>query len=208
MTAKIKWLVAILVVSLSANIFVAGIMLGKGFRDGPRVRGGDPVVDFNIKRFGKYLGKDERKKIRKILHDQRGELGGRFHEVKISKRRIKQLIAAKEVDREALLEALESHAALMQKMHEPMQRVMMEVIAELDFETRLKVAEDMFKRGGRRGMHGDGQSRFGGGPEGRRPPPRHDDDKGREEYPPRGPDSPPPEEGGPPLEEKEGGDGI
>jgi len=219
MTAKIKWLVAILVVSLTANIFVAGMMLGKGFRDGPRMRGGDPVVGFNIKRFGKYLSKDERKKIRKILHSQRGELGGRFREVKISERHIKQLIAAKEVDREALLAALKSHAALMQKMHEPMQRVMMEVIAELDFETRSKMAENMFKHGGRRGIHGNGHPPFGGGPEGRRSPPRHGDDpphhgddkgsndKGSGERPPRGHNSSSPESI-PPSEEKEDGDGI
>ena len=77
MTAKIKWLVAILVLSLAANVFVAGLMLGKGFRHDRPPRGEGPGVDFNIKRFGKYLDNEERQKVREILKGQHSELRGR-----------------------------------------------------------------------------------------------------------------------------------
>lgn len=187
MTARIKWIILLLVLSLAANVFFGGMMLGKGFRHGPPP-GREPGIEFTIKRFGKYLGEEERQKVREILGAQRGKLGERYRTIKKSEKNIKALIAAPSVDRNALLRALEAHAALIQKMHTPIQRVMMEVIAELDQETRAKVAEDMFKRRQRVGRRpGDRDRPYG--PEGRPKHPR-DDDRMRDN-PPHHPEGPP-----------------
>lgn len=190
MTGKIKWLVAILALSLAANVFVAGMMLGKEARRGPPPHGGKPGIDFNIKRFGKYLNEEERAKVRKILRSERRELGGRYRAVKTSERRIKDLIAAEQVDRSALLEALEAHAALMRELHGPMQRVMMEVIAELDHNTRSQLADEMFKRRPR--FDGERLRKFEG-PDGKRRPPRRSDHGG--DRPQDSPTEDEPEEG-------------
>lgn len=178
MTTKIKWLIGILVVSLGVNIFVAGIMLGKGAKSRPVMRGGDPGIEFNIRRFSRHLGDEDRAKVREILRSERSALGNRYRDIKAGERRIRDLLSEPTVNKAALAEALDKHGEMVENMHKPMRRVMIEVIADLDMETRQKMAKDMFKRGKRRGSKGDGPHGDGrrfGGPDGSRfkdrPPP-------------------------------------
>lgn len=152
-----KWLIPILGLSLAVNLFIGGIMLGKSFNDPPSRPGRGPRVDFDMQRFGQHLSQTERKKIRKIFRDERGALSDHYHSVKQSEEQIKKAISAPQVDRQALLKALKDHGALMQQLHAPMQRVMMEVVAELSQETRKKMAGDMFKGDLRRRMGSEGK---------------------------------------------------
>jgi len=152
MATKIKWLMVFLALSLAVNIFIGGVMLGKEFRPTPSRDHGRAAIGFNIKRFQAYLTKAEKRKIREILADQRQDLADHYHAIREGETLIKSLISAKEVDRAALLEALENHAALMRQIHAPLQRVIMEVMAELDQETRQKIAKDMFRRDHRRSV--------------------------------------------------------
>jgi len=140
-----KWLVPLLGLSLAVNVFIAGVMLGKKIQVPPPQPDRAPRVDFNLQRFSPHLSQAEHQKIRRILRSERGALAERYKSVRASEDRIKSLISAEQVDRQALLQALKAHGALMQQLHAPMQRVMMEVIAELSHETREKMAGDMFK---------------------------------------------------------------
>lgn len=157
MAKNSKWLVPILGLSLAVNLFVAGLMLGKSFNDTPHRPERKPRVDFDMQRFGPHLNQNERKKVRNILRDEREALSERYQSVKQSEEQIKSLISARQVDRQALLQALKDHGALMQQLHAPMQKVMMEVVAELSQETRQKMAGDMFKRDFRRRMDNEGK---------------------------------------------------
>ena len=161
MASNMKWLIPVLAISLATNVFVAGMVLGKKIHHPvPSRPHGEPGIDFNFKLVGQYLSKDERQKVRKVMKDQRGGLSERYRLMKDSEQHVKNLISAEEVDRGALLTALEKHSELMQHMHEPMQRAMMEVIAELGQESRKKIAADMFKRKYLRRMRdGDYRSR-------------------------------------------------
>jgi len=161
MASNMKWLIPVLAISLATNVFIAGMVLGKNIHHPvPSRPHGEPGIDFNFKLVGQYLSKDERQKVRKVMKDQRGGLSERYRLMKDSEQHVKNLISAEEVDRVALFAALEKHSELMQQMHEPMQRAMMEVIAELGQETREKIAADMFKRKYLRRMRdGDYRSR-------------------------------------------------
>jgi len=159
MAKNSKWLVPTLGLSLAVNLFVAGLMLGKSFNDAPPRPEGRPRIDFDMQRFGQHLNQNERRKIRNILKEERGALSERYQSVRQSEEQIKSLISAPQVDRQALLQALKDHGILMQQLHAPMQRVMMEVVAELSQETRQKMAGDMFKSDFRRRM-GDEGKRF------------------------------------------------
>jgi len=146
MATQGKWLVPALALSLAVNVFIAGVVLGKRINPPRPSPGGVPAVDFNMKRFGQHLTRDERQKVRKVLRAQRGVMVERYQLVKESERRIKDLVSAPQVDREALMAAFEQHGALMQQMYSPMQQAMMEIVADLSHETRQKLADSMFKR--------------------------------------------------------------
>ncbi|MBL4791183.1 MAG: periplasmic heavy metal sensor [Kordiimonadaceae bacterium] len=183
MTGKMKWLIAAFVVSLGLNVFAAGITIGKSYRGHPppphpRAERLDPNVIFNVRRISKHLSTEDRSKMKQALQRQRLELRARYTAIQKSQKRIKDLLKSIIVDKVALEVALESHTSLVHDMRAPMNIVLLEVIADLDQETRVKMVEDFFKprpghfgkrrRGPRRGHDG-----FRPSPgEERRPPPR------------------------------------
>jgi len=181
MTVKIKWLIAAFVVSLGLNVFVAGITIGKNYLGHPtgshqRTQRIDPNVVFNVRRISQHLGEEDRLKMRKALQRQRMELRARYTAIQESQKRIKDLLKSIQVDKPALAAALESHTALVHDMRAPMNIVLLEVIAELDHETRVKMVDDFFKpqpgqfRKRRKGPRGEGDG-FRHPPQGERIPP-------------------------------------
>jgi uncharacterized membrane protein len=188
MTGKFKWLLIVLALSLTANIFVAGMMIGKEFRGHGAKRGGMPGVDFNVRRLEQNLADADRVKVREILHERKTDLRQHFTDMRRSERRIKELLAAAIVDKPALKQALEDHGGLMSDLRQPMQRIVLEVIAELDQPTRIRVLKDLFKHKKRRFMRGDkGFGRPDTAPGG--PPPHAEQRPSKEDLPPPPPSS-------------------
>lgn len=179
MTGKIKWLLGILGLSLLLNVFALGLFVGKGARTFVPDRGRmSPPAEFNFKRLERNLPLEQREKVRKLLREKGQDLRSGYHALREAELRIKEIVLSETVDRAALKAALEAHSEQARRLHDPMRWIMLETIAGLDFETRQKIVEDMFRgprqQRPRRGMppphrrpQGDG---FG-------PPPR-DGDRG------------------------------
>lgn len=176
MSSKMKWILGILGVSLALNVFALGLYIGKGARAilPHRERAAPPPPAFNFKRLERNLPKEERKKVRALLGEQRQDLRERHRKLRATEQEIKEIILADTVDMEALERALKEHSARAQEMHEPMRWVLLQMVAQLDVEARKKIVEDMF-RGGR-----DKRFRKGHPPphhrpsHDRRPPPQED----------------------------------
>ncbi len=146
MSGKVKLLLVLLAISLAGNVFFFGKTLGSKYH---KFRN-KPSMDFNLRGVGAHLTKEQKKQARDILHSRRSELISTFKNMKETEEQIKALIAAETVDTEALAELLENRATAMKTAHDPLKQLMLEFIPTLDFETRKKIAEVMFK-------HGDGK---------------------------------------------------
>lgn len=192
MTPKMKWMFVILALSVAGNLFAAGIWLGKEFGPGPgkRLRAGSPAehIEFNMRKLAEVLPEDKRRDLRQIFRDNHETMREHFATMRASEEQMKTLMLAETVDIPALEKAFESHHDMVVEFREPMKRVMTEIFATLDQETRKTLVETIWQ--GRRGSR-----RFGGrGP-------------GPGMGPPGGPGMPPPnmmppgEDGPPPPPE-------
>lgn len=189
MNGKFKWIVSLLAVSLLANIFAVGMFLGKEFKGERTRKGKPPSVEFNLRRLGEHLSEEDQLAVRGIIRAERGDLRQLFRQMKDSEDTIRSLLTDEIVDKDALKLAIEGHAGLMQGMRRPFERILIEIVAELDQEKRKAVAEELFMF--ERGKRGPGR-RFGPPPGGRGGPPPHEqpDDMRDFDLPP-----PPPERG-------------
>ena len=148
MTRKMKWIVAILGLSLTLNVFALGLFIGKGFRPPPPVykKMARPSLDFNLKHMERHLAPESRDKMRAILKKQHWELMKRYEDLNVLEKKIKALLIADTVDKKALKEALSAYAKQKQNLHWPRRKVMLEVIADMDLKARKKLAKDMFRK--------------------------------------------------------------
>lgn len=145
MLGKTKLLLVLLGLSLALNVFFVGSFIGK--KAGPEMRKfhGRPSVSFNMRRIGQYLTEEQKREMKDLLHSKRPVLNAGFREMKKTEAKIKALVAAETVDREALAALLDERLEKMTVVHEPLKMMMLEFIPSLDWETRKKVAEEMFK---------------------------------------------------------------
>lgn len=196
MTPKMKWMFVILALSVAGNLFAAGIWLGKEFGPGPgkRIRAGSPAehIEFNMRKLAEVLPDDKRKELRQIFRDNHETMREHFATMRESEEQMRTLLLAETVDIPVLEKALESHHDMMVEFRDPMKRVMIEIFATLDLETRKTLVENMWQ--GRKGSR-----RFGGRGPGMGPP---GGGRGGPGMPP--PDMMPPGEDGPPEPPEEG----
>lgn len=176
MNGKFKWIVLFLAVSLLANIFAVGMFIGKGFKEDRIRKGKPPSVEFNLRRLNEHLGEEDQQAVHSIIQAERGDLRKLFRKMKVSEDTIRSLLVAEIVDKEALKQAIKEHAGLMQGMRGPFERILIEIIADLDQEKRKLVAQElfMFERGGKRGPG----RRFGPPRDRQMGPPPHERPKG------------------------------
>lgn len=182
MSNRMKWLVGFLAVSVVLNIFVLGAFLGQRMIK-PEKRYYAPPIDFNLKRFGEHLTKEERRRVRSLIKSQRHALSDSYKALRETEKEIIQQITAADIDHAALEAALKDHGARVQKLHAPLQNVLLEMVGDLDHETRQKLGADMFKRRHKAGKkpnghrhknscEGDGRGKHRSQhPEGHPPPP-------------------------------------
>ena len=154
MTRNMKLILGILGVSLALNVFAMGLYIGKGFRHpSPHKMMMRPSLDFNLKKIERHLDPENRKKVKMLLKEQRHELMKRYRDLGALEKKIKATISAETVDKEALVAALAELAEQKQKLHSPRREVILQVIAELDLETRKVLAESMFRKRGWKKKH-------------------------------------------------------
>ena len=201
MAGNNKLIVGLLALSVAANLLAAGIWVGRELSPDRRERfAGPPRVDFSLRELGQYLTDEQRKQVRALLKDHRKVLAVNFMAMRDIEREIRALMVAETVDRDALIAALDKHQAAMDNLHLPVREILLDVVAQLDYETRKKLAENLYRRrlvmGGREGGHDDRRDRLffdvrppcpdddqcPAGP----PPPRPDDDDGPEDEPGEG----------------------
>lgn len=175
MTGKMKWLFSILGVSLILNVFALGLFVGKGARIAvptDRERMALPPADFNFKRLENNLPIDQREKVRRLIREKSRDLRKGYGALRETEQQIKKIVLAETVDQEALREALVKHSELSRGLHDPMRWIMLETIAGLDFETRKKLVNDMFRGPRTKRLRSGPPPHRRPHPEGRRPPPR------------------------------------
>ena len=154
MTRNMKLILAILGVSLMLNVFALGLYIGKGFRHpSPHKMMMRPSLDFNLKKIERHLDPESRKKVKVLLKKQHHELRKRYRDLGALEKEIKATISAETVDKEALVAALAELSEQKQKLHSPRREVILQVIAELDLETRKVLAESMFRKRGWKKKH-------------------------------------------------------
>lgn len=185
MAFKMNWMHGALAASLAANIFAGGYLLGKEIRpDRPpheRRMGGKEL--FSVRRLASYLPAEKQAELEVLMKGHRDGLRESFDAIRDSENKVRGILLSDVVDKNALRAALGELESRTRMMHGPLKAILLDIVADLDLETRQKLAEDMYKRrkwiverrfGGRDGM----------------PPPPHDGFDPEEE-PDDGPDEGP-----------------
>ncbi len=168
MLGKTKFLLILLGLSLALNVFFVGHYIG-GKTGMKKVRfDGKPSFAFNMRRIGSYLTDEQKVAVRELLHSKRPILNSGFRDMKKTEAQIKALVAAETVDKEALEALLDERLKKMAVVHEPLKMMMLEFIPSLDWETRKKISEEMFKFERRKKYR-----RHGPPPHERKHPPQH-----------------------------------
>ncbi|WP_417449080.1 periplasmic heavy metal sensor [Kordiimonas sp.] len=207
MAFKVNWIHGALAVSLAANIFAGGYLVGKEMRpDGQkREHRMNSRELFNMRHLMSYLPEDRREELKAMMRNHRKDLRAGFRGIRESEEKVRALLLADTVDKAALRGALDELEGKTRQLHGPLRAVLLDIVADLDLETRKQLAEDMYKRRQARmkrgperdpgGPFGDETGRvpppppggFGGeGPDGMRERP---DDDGRDGQPEREPDA-------------------
>lgn len=167
-------LYGLVALSLGANVFFAGMIVGQGPHKGdvrprpPRHEGG---LRFNVGQLDRLLSDEGREKARSLLFEQRRTLQDKVFEHSSIKREVRALLKADVVDIPALKAALDRHSELMSNLTAPVRTIILDVIAQEPLEVRQKVAEELFKRRRRPDRRRHRRLREGDLPP---PPPEHD----------------------------------
>jgi len=188
MAFKMNWVHGALAASLAANIFAGGYLLGKEIRpDRPPMEkrmGGKDL--FSMRRLASYLPAEKRAELEALMKGHRDGLRENFDAIRESEDKVRSILLSDVVDKTALREALGELENRTRMMHGPLKAILLDIVADLDLETRQKLAEDMYKR--RKWMV---ERRFGGRAGMPPPPPGGFDREGPEGGPPEGPDEGP-----------------
>jgi len=152
MNNKTKWILIVLGLSLVLNIFAIGIFIGQGAKMVFPQRHMAPPIDFNLKRLERSLSPEERVKVRTLLREKRHDIQQRYKALMVTEQKIKEIILSPVVDKNLLDRVLIEHGQKTQSIHEPMRRIVLETIADLDLEARQKIMQNLFRGFGDRRM--------------------------------------------------------
>lgn len=144
-----KWLLAVLVVSLSLNLFVGGFLIGDELQEHRRPPHGDgerPHADNDRMVFGFVdhlagaLPKDDRKEFMRVMETYRGELTAAATRVRQARKNVRSAIGADNFDRRALESALAQVSASMQDMQMVLHGALADAVSRLSPEARKALA--------------------------------------------------------------------
>ena len=148
MAFKVNWLHGVLAASLATNIFIGGYVLGKEIRPDrpPREHrmGGREL--FNMRHLAAYLPEEKRAELTALMKGHRADLRESFHDIRETEKKVRVLLLADTVDKVALRKALDELESKTRILHGPLKSILLDIVADLDLETRQKLSEDMYQR--------------------------------------------------------------
>jgi uncharacterized membrane protein len=134
-----RWMKLLLVVSLTANLAVAGLYLGHRLK-GPR----DPE-DRRVSWVYRVLPEARHDEARAMFAANRGELEAQLEQMQGVHQHIADAIAAEPFDEQALLAAFAARRDQVVKMHATVQGQLVSILEQLTPEERAEVAERVRK---------------------------------------------------------------
>ena len=148
MAFKVKWIHGVLAVSVTANLFVGGYFLGKELAPERHHKGKPPYSNdiFSMRKLASYLPDEKRDELRALMSDHRKGLRENFRGVRDIEVRVRAILMAETVDKAALKSALDELEAKTRSLHGPIRGILLDIVADLDFETRQKLGQDIYQR--------------------------------------------------------------
>lgn len=151
-----KWLVAALIISLAANLALAGFVAG-------RLSGSGPVPAFDpslaLFRMLRDLPEERREQLRPSLHEHFRSMRGDLRDLRRAQRRIDSALTAGQFDAEALSAALDDFRRALLDNQRDNHAMLVRVASTMSVEERVLLKESMTRRGGHR--PGPSGARFG-----------------------------------------------
>ncbi|WP_417459444.1 periplasmic heavy metal sensor [Kordiimonas sp.] len=196
MAFKVKWIHGVLAVSVAANLFVGGYLLGKELAPERHHKGKSHYSKdiFSMRKLAGYLPDEKREELRALMSDHRKGLRENFRAVRDIEERVRAILMAETVDKDALKSALDELEAKTRSLHGPLRGILLDIVADLDFETRQKLGQDIYQRRMKWRMKRGEDDRRGPPPgerdgekfeDGRMPPPPPEDWPAEDEDPDR-----------------------
>ena len=148
MIKSMKWLIAAFALSMTFNIFVVGVMIGK-HASGPDRGGfvrGKRGPDFNLRNMVRALPPEAQEEVRVMMHQERNNLRDNYESRQAAGQKVIDLIVAEEVDVDALRLAIDEVSAQTVALAAPMHRMLLEVVPSLTIEERRHFAKRLEER--------------------------------------------------------------
>jgi uncharacterized membrane protein len=125
-----KWLWALLVASLSANLLVAGAWLGAGWRmhRGWERHGGPDAL--------RNMPEERRQKLRSVLGERHREIAPRLKALREQRREAARLLEAEPFDKKAFVDAMTRYIDAEAKVRAEMQPIIAEAAGQMTAEER------------------------------------------------------------------------
>lgn len=172
-----KSLLIILAVSLSVNLFFAGLLVGKKLQSGP-VNSWDTAKDhyaqdrnqsrgeqFNVRRLLSAIPEDHRERIRPFLQENRDKVRNALQNHRRAQKQLFSAMTADPLDMDAVKARAEEEVKAKQTLEGFVRKIMQEILPTLELEERQFMVKQLMRRNfvgpppgvreGRRGMGKD-----------------------------------------------------
>jgi uncharacterized membrane protein len=144
----VGWLIALLFVSLAANVFVGGIAAGRYFgeqRAVPAVAernapAGERAVPAALRRMMEVVPPEDRPVFMSALAARRPQIAAASRELRAARERLRDLLAAEPLDRPALERAFETVRARSTEVQRVIQLAVADALEKLPAESRRRIA--------------------------------------------------------------------
>lgn len=145
-----KWVMPALAVSAAINIFIIGLMLGQAVKNRdfppPPALQGEKSGALTLRRISRFLPEKDRDEIRKAARERLRNLRPYAMERRRIQRRIRDLLAAPDLDLDALDAEMERLKEVTITLREGPQDLIFDILPRLSLEQRRELAANLFKR--------------------------------------------------------------
>lgn len=147
MSPTVKWLGALLLVSLAANVFIGGFLLGREFGDRPHPRHAHRHVErpaalhLELRALSKTLPEEAREELRASFKERKAAMAPVVEQIHATRQRIVELLEAEDLDETALEAAFAELSGLFVELQRPVHGTLMETAKTMSAEQRRHLAE-------------------------------------------------------------------
>lgn len=138
-------------VSLAGNMFLAGLVIGRGFWaplpvDGPGRAGLGREMEFTLRSLSRGLDEETRHKLRQEVRKRRADLRPVMAEITDVLRSLRRQMGEEEVDKAAVTASFARLRVLHSELQAPLQALIVDVAAELPPDKRRALMEQADRR--------------------------------------------------------------